>query len=617
MVVVVEAEVVDPQAARATTETVKTVPTMRHLTCLTAWEYTSPSSHGNAAKGYLHPGAPDARLVASIPSPLEERKVRARVPNAYRRSSLVSGGDSLVDEQNVHGMMANRLLPRCLGALTPLLTVLLATVVLGGCSTSTSPVADPLGTIPTPARSGQPAVTVGQEATKGPIRASASSDRVHLDVLQGLLGDEPIFNGDFADPSALSFSSGLYLYASSTQPGAGKRGAHIPAISLSRSSGFAGEYIGDVLPKVPSWTVPGFQWAPSVWARPGGTYVLYYSTPATNPIHCMAEPRSQYCVSTTLQGWTNAQCISRATSSSPAGPFVDDSSAPFICPIRQGGAIDPSVVIDDRGTPWLLWKSDGNCCDKATSISIQPLTSDGLSVAGPARRLIGATQKWEGGLVEGPSMVKEGSTYWLFYSANQWGFADYAIGIAKCASISGPCTKPLDHAWVRGGDGTPVQGPGGQEFYQTGPLVWMVNHALAPGQEGNSAQRRLYVHLLTFPAGQLPRLATGVPAAAVAQAIVYYGDTSLPADPKDAFVALVKRSPDGAADLDRATLLALGDQTCAALAAGSTAQQIVDSLAKDPLSAFDVYVAIVAGTEYLCPNMTAQALKVIGSALDS
>ena len=176
---------------------------------------------------------------------------------------------------------------------------------------------------------------------------------------------------------------------------------------------------------------------------------------------------------------------------------------------------------------------------------------------------------------------------------------------------------PLRHAWVKGGNGTPVQGPGGQEFYQTGPLVWMVNHGLAPGQEGNDAQRRLYVHLLTFPPGQLPRLATGVPAAAVAQAIVYYGDASLPADPKDAFVALVKRSPDAAAGMDRATLLTLGQQAFAALAAGTTAQQLVDALAKDPFSEFDVYVATVAAAEYLCPNLSPQALKVIGTALDS
>ena len=47
------------------------------------------------------------------------------------------------------------------------------------------------------------------------------------------------------------------------------------------------------------------------------------------------------------------------------------------------------------------------------------------------------------------------------------------------------------------------------------------------------------------------------------------------------------------------------------------AQQIVESLAKDQLSAFDVYVATVAAAEYLCPNLSPQALKVIGTALDS
>jgi len=193
----------------------------------------------------------------------------------------------------------------------------------------------------------------------------------------------------------------------------------------------------------------------------------------------------------------------------------------------------------------------------------------------------------------GPSILTPERGREESWRADRWGFPADPIGIAKWASVSGPCFKPLHRAWVRGGNGTPVQGPGGQEFYQTGPLVWMVNHGLAPGQEGNDAQRRLYVHLLTFPPGQLPRLATGVPAAAVVQAIVYYGDASLPADPKDAFVALAKRSPDAAAGMDRATLLTLGQQAFAALAAGTTAQQLVDALAKDPFSEFDVYVATV------------------------
>ena len=203
-------------------------------------------------------------------------------------------------------------------------------------------------------------------------------------------------------------------------------------------------------------------------------------------------------------------CISRATSSSPAGPFIDDSSSAFVCPVSQGGAIDPSVFVASDGTPWLLWKSDGDCCNLPTSIYSQQLSADGLSVVGPAHRLIGASQSWEGGLVEGPSMIQNGSSFWLFYSANLWGTDGYGIGVASCASVIGPCTKPLDHAWLssEGNGGQSDPGPGGEEFFQVGGLIWMVHHGLAPGQSGDGAQRRLYVDLVAFPAvkrrGSLP-----------------------------------------------------------------------------------------------------------------
>jgi beta-xylosidase len=144
-----------------------------------------------------------------------------------------------------------------------------------------------------------------------------------------------------------------------------------------------------------------------------------------------------------------------------------------------------------------------------TTIYSHQLSADGLSVVGPAHRLIGATQSWEGNLVEGPSMIENANTYWLFYSANLWGTDNYGIGVARCATVVGPCTKPLDHAWLSstasGGQSDP--GPGGEEFFQVGGLIWMVHHGLSPGQSGNDAQRRLYVDLLAFPGDETPRLA--------------------------------------------------------------------------------------------------------------
>ena len=272
------------------------------------------------------------------------------------------------------------------------------------------------------ARAGAVPVPIGRLATKGPIGLDPSkADGIQLDVLSGLLGDTPIFNGDFADPFALRTADVLYLYASNTESTRDSSGAHVPVIALSCDSGFQGRYLGDALPTLPTWTVTGFQWAPSVWTRPDGTYVMYYSTPATIPLGCLASSPPSGCVTTT-NGRSSAMCISRATSASPAGPFVDDSPSAFVCPVAQGGAIDPSVFVASDGTPWLLWKSDGDCCNLPTTIYSQQLSADGLSVVGPAHRLIGASQSWEGGLVEGPSMIQNGSTFWLFYSANLSGY---------------------------------------------------------------------------------------------------------------------------------------------------------------------------------------------------
>ena len=71
----------------------------------------------------------------------------------------------------------------------------------------------------------------------------------------------------------------------------------------------------------------------------------------------------------------------------------------------------------------------------------------------------------------------------------------------------------------------------------------MVHHGLAPGQSGNDAQRRLYVDLLAFPGDGTPRLAPRPPAAALAEALLYFGDPNAPPQPDDAFLALLHKVP--------------------------------------------------------------------------
>jgi hypothetical protein len=94
---------------------------------------------------------------------------------------------------------------------------------------------------------------------------------VHLNVINGLLDGSPIYNGDFADPAAIHVGLDVYIYASDTVT------AHIPVLEASPTTDYIGTYLGDALPTLPSWIAPGLQWAPAVWARPDGTYVIRHS----------------------------------------------------------------------------------------------------------------------------------------------------------------------------------------------------------------------------------------------------------------------------------------------------------------------------------------------------
>jgi len=317
-------------------------------------------------------------------------------------------------------------------------------------------------------------VATQRPPSKGPEGPPGTKEQ--LNTVGGLLVGEPVYNADFADPFVLSLGDALYSYATNTDK------ANIPVMRAVRNASDA-DYLGDALPDLPSWTSKGNVWAPVVYAPEGGGYVMYYATRDTS---------------------SGRQCISLATSDSPAGPFTDNSSSAFVCPLDLGGAIDPAVVVDN-GNPHLIYKSDGNCCGQPTSIWSVPLASDGLSTTGDPVKLISNDRDWEGGVVEGPSMVKVKDKYYLFYSGNNWASEDYAVGYAVCDSVTGPCTKPGDEPWMR--STSFAKGPGGQEFFEADGQVWMVYHGWLPGQVATpGGERRLYLDVVTVDNGTPERI---------------------------------------------------------------------------------------------------------------
>ncbi len=301
-------------------------------------------------------------------------------------------------------------------------TSLITTTTTTPAEPTTTVSAEPIASTTTAAPG--PDAAPEREVTRGEGQPVKSSAR--------LTGDgAPVFVGDFADPFVLKAGDTYYAYATNTFS------AHVPV--LRATSGERGAYLGDVLSDLPAWSEPGHVWAPSV-SPVGDGYVLWY---------------------TTRQSSTGRQCISVARADTPEGPFVDDSSGPLICDLANGGSIDPSPIVDRDGSLWLLWKSDGNCCGLPTIIYSQPLSTDGMAVAGNAVELIRNDLWWEGDVVEGPTMAYGPKAYHLLYSANRWDTDDYAIGHATCDSIAGPCVKDAD-PWLISYDG--AWGPGGPEF---------------------------------------------------------------------------------------------------------------------------------------------------------
>jgi beta-xylosidase len=298
----------------------------------------------------------------------------------------------------------------------------------------------------------------------------AGDDRAAADALRAATGacdrslplpDSARFPFDFADPFVLTVGDTYYGY--STNSGAGD-------IQVIRSSDLTTwELVGNALPHLPAWAAPGATWAPSVLPR-GDGYVVYY---------------------TVREAASGRQCISRAVASAPVGPFTDDSAGPLVCQRELGGSIDPSPFVDVDGRAYLLWKSEGRG-EAVQTIWSQPLTRDGLALAGTPRPLISADREFEHGVVEAPSLVYEDGAYRLVYAAADWDSRSYATAVADCAGPAGPCTKPTDGRILASGDR--LAGPGGVEVFRDREgRPWAAFHAFAEPHVGYPASR--YLHL--------------------------------------------------------------------------------------------------------------------------
>jgi beta-xylosidase len=224
----------------------------------------------------------------------------------------------------------------------------------------------------------------------------------------------------------------------------------------------------DAMPNLASWVTFGANWAPSVmWNTTLGKYVMYYTARSTSLAR---------------------QCIGVATSSAPDGPFVDTNSGPLTCP-GTGDVIDPSPFVDSAGALWLQYADP-------SAIRARPLTANGLSVTGATTTLLAASQAWEAGRVEAPSMIQTADTgILLFYSGNVFTSPGYGVGVARCSSASGGCTRISNSPIL-----SSSFGPGGQSPFQVADGTWRLAHHVWYPVVGydNGGQRTLRIKGMTF-----------------------------------------------------------------------------------------------------------------------
>jgi len=282
----------------------------------------------------------------------------------------------------------------------------------------------------------------------------------------------PVINANFPDPGVLRVGGTYYAFATN---GGGRTVPEITSTDLVHWSASI-----EALPALPSWAKAGRTWAPyAARAADNVHYNLYYTA------------------------WSKTdgrQHVGVAQSATPGGPYTAVGSTPLVDQAALGGAIDPSVFTDSGGVRYLLWKNDGNAIGQPTNLYVQQLATDGLSLIGSPTALIHNDKSWEGAVTEAPELVKHDGKYYLFYSANNYANASYAIGYAVSASsIYGPYTKP-GGAWVQSTGG--VVGPGGESF-TIGPdgNLWMLYHSW----ENNFAYRSMSVDQVTWD-GDVPVL---------------------------------------------------------------------------------------------------------------
>jgi len=305
--------------------------------------------------------------------------------------------------------------------------------------------------------------------------ASSSSASSSSASLSGPLASYSLSGAtDFVhDPSIIKQGSTYYVFhtdKSATEGGFVEIRCSADKIAWTRC--------GFVFATMPSWVngiVPNatLTWAPDI-SYFNGKYHLYYSVSTFG---------------------SNISAIGLATSTTldptdPAYGWQDQGMVLRSGPGDTFNAIDPNIFADSDGKVYFTYGSFWNGIYQR---EVDPAT--GLLKAGAATHLAQRAPSVTYNPIEGPSLVKRGSYYYLFTA---WDFCcesnpannTYKITVGRSTSPTGPFTDKTGTALTAGGgtlllEGNSLySGPGGQHVYLSGSEDLIVFHARRLSQNG-------------------------------------------------------------------------------------------------------------------------------------
>jgi xylan 1,4-beta-xylosidase len=281
----------------------------------------------------------------------------------------------------------------------------------------------------------------------------------------------PVLAGDHPDPSIAATPDGWWMATTGPPDG--------PPFPLFRSADLVHWHAaGTVLRRRPPWSA-GVYWAPQILAR-DGRYLAYYSARRRG-----AKP-----------------CVAVAIAPAPGGPYRD--RGPIVC--QPSGSIDPAAAVDEHGHLVLLWKQMGF----GGPLWTQRLDRSGTRVTGSARVALRPDAAWEGRVTEGPSILRRGAWFYLFYSGGLCCShpCTYAMGVARSRSLAGPYAPAPGGPILSSGARWTCPGGGSVVRLGSGRAV-LVFQAYARGDPRRA--REVLLARLRFGAGGWPAVHGGVP----------------------------------------------------------------------------------------------------------